>query len=374
MAGTFVYIFEAEAVAAAMSDWPEQMQVAVCLTPDGGCELVVHHADELGRILQRIAAMQGEEGMAVAPDVAGYATRKVLFSEEQQLLSLVADSPDLAELACDYAINYRFARDQGLDPDPTLNMAGPEIGPEVAPETGPEIAQEVAPAMEPATGAAALTERSRMFLTHLSLPSGYAAHSVAQKPECFFLTGRLERVGDDMRLHIAPEATQDGAPPVRATRIGFRDDYARFVLPRSDLDGWTVGQAVRLDMRLDLFPDAVIARYLQVSDACQVTITARGVFVSPASLCNLAPLQAPVAASAVAKPKRRLLRTVHMAVGGLVAIMVVTGHFAAALDRSPAADAGLSVADQQNFPATGALSAKIADANSALGLLASMNR
>ncbi len=362
--GTFVYILEADAILSILSEWPARMQVAVCLTPDGACDLAVHHENEVARVLHRIAALQSDVALSVAPEVAGYPTRKVLFSEEQQLLSLVADSSDLAEIASDYAINYRFAQEQGLDSNYVTETRAAQ----------PKTLLEPAHREQGAAAPTSLSARSQAFLTHLFLPSGYAAPSLAQKPECLFVGARLERVGDCLRLHLASDGSVAEAHRVNVTRIGFRDDYARFVLPRGALDGWAVGQAACLDLPEDLFPEAAIARYMQAPDACQVTVTGRGIFVSPAS--QLAAPTLPVAVVAPVKPRRRLIGRVHMAVGALVAVMLVTSHFAAALDWAPDPDRARNSAGEDFFTGANAQTVPSSDADvaGALGLLMAMTR
>ena len=328
--GTFVYLLEEEAVAAMLLGWPADMQVAVCLTPGGGCDLAVHHRSELSRVLDRIATLHGlhPEDLFVAPRVEGYPTRKVLFSEEQQLLSFVADSPNLAELASDYAINYRFARDEGLDQDVLARAAvgeRPVARKARAPRTAPSAA-----ASHP------MSPRSTAFITHLSLPSGYAAPTPAQRQECIFVDGRLKRAGDKVRLVIAPDKAKGTEPAIAVTRIGCRDDFARFVLPRSLLEGWSPDKAAVFEMAVDLFPQAVIDRYMREPHHCQVTVTVRGVFVSFGAPVAARPAEPrPAAPVVAARPKRRLLKSVHVAVAALVAMMVATGHFATALDRAP---------------------------------------
>lgn len=335
---TFVYLLEEDAVLAMLPGWPAGMQVAVCLNPGGGCELAVHHHDEVARVLERISAVQGgaREDLCVAPPVDGYPTRKVLFSEEQQLLSIVAENPNLLELASDYAINYRFAQDEGLD-----NAS-------VTPVSQQDHLQQTAEAVTPGSGGpSVMSARSQAFITHLSLPSGYAAPLPEQRPECSFVDAHLTCQSGRVRLVIAPEEATGSELSVPVTRIGFRDDFAMFVLPPAALDRWVQGTAAVLDMSVDLFPEAVIARFLPQTQLCRVTVTQRGIFVTPLAPVSLQPR--PVATPPVRK--RRWLRSVHVAVAALVAVMVVTGHFAAALDRAPAKYSVATVSGDHANPA-----------------------
>jgi hypothetical protein len=373
--GTFVYLLEEDAVLAMLPGWPAGMQVAVCLSDGGACDLAVHHRNEVARVLERIQALHDmtPDDLCVAPEVEGYPTRKVLFSEEQQLLSLVADSPNLAELASDYALNYRFAQDEGLDAE---MITGPAVArqPQTAPDKpakAPATPRKTKSGAKAGTVAAKTTgigpdtaaTRATAFVTHLSLPSGYAAPAPAQRPECVFVDAHLTRVHDRIRLVIAPEQANGKEQPVAVTRIGCRDDFARFVLPRASLEGWAEGRAALLDLPEDLLPEAVVARFTAQPHLCQVTVTVRGVFVAP-----VGPLAATPPANETRTPlpapraKRRFLGTVHMAVAALVGVMLVTGHFAAALDRAPVQSAAVYGAGGD------------ANANAALDLVAAMAR
>lgn len=321
--GTFVYLLEEEAVLAMLPGWPSEMQVAVCLSADGGCDLAVHHKEEVTRVLDRIRELHGwsSEALCVAPEVAGYPTRKVLFSEEQQLLSVVGESPHLVELASDYALNYRFAQDEGLD---TAAATGADQRQTPVTTAAQDLSDT---AGEPS--AKGMSRRSQAFITHLSLPAGYA--TPASRPECAFVEAHLLRQNGRVRLLIEPASATGAEMAVQVDRIGCRDDYARFVLPRHVLNAWSRGQAALVEMPEDVFPEAVVDRFMRVPHRCSVTVTVRGVFITP-----LEPVDVPQTAPAVpvaAPARRRFFSSVHLAVAGLVAVMVVTGHFAAAFDR-----------------------------------------
>lgn len=118
---TLVYFLEEEAVSALLSGWPDDMKVAVCLSSEGGCDLAVHHRDEMRCVLDRIAALHHRrpDELFVTPQIEGHKTRKVLFSQEQQLLALVTDNPHLADMAAEYAINFRLAQERGGSGDAT---------------------------------------------------------------------------------------------------------------------------------------------------------------------------------------------------------------------------------------------------------------
>lgn len=99
-------------------DWPPHMNLAVCLREDGNCSMLVFRDEEGSRILPRLRRTLGlsMSEITVFPKTDGFPTRKLLFSEEKQLLSLVRNTPEIVEEAADYSINYRYAVDEGMDP------------------------------------------------------------------------------------------------------------------------------------------------------------------------------------------------------------------------------------------------------------------
>lgn len=98
--------------------WPPRMNLAVCLREDGHCSLVVFRDEEASRILPRLRRTMGlsMSEITVFPKTDGFPTRKLLFSEETRLTSLVRNSPEIVEEATDYSINYTYAVDEGMDP------------------------------------------------------------------------------------------------------------------------------------------------------------------------------------------------------------------------------------------------------------------
>jgi len=99
-------------------DWPEKMCLAVCLMESGDCQLIVFHQDEAEVFPARLQShlrLTGQE-LCFFPAVPGYASRSLLYSDERRLLALVAEAPEIIEEASDYAVNYAFAQEEGLDP------------------------------------------------------------------------------------------------------------------------------------------------------------------------------------------------------------------------------------------------------------------
>ena len=307
-ADTFVYLLEEDIVQALVPDWPPEMQVAVCLTSDGGCDMAVHHASEVACVLDRIAKLYGgaSNDLCVAPQIDGYQTRKVLFSEEQQLFSLVAESPNLAELAADYLRDFRGICENHAPEAVAGTRAQPELIEEVP-----------------------LMDRAEELLA--GLPFGYDAPQPQRRPECIFLDAALQNEGAAIRLTLQPAAITGNETPVVANHIAFRDDFERFVLPLDVLDGWSPEQATMIDIPDDLMPEAMVSRFQNVQHYCSVTITERGIFLSPGAPIGLASA-ALVAASHSTAPRSagRFFKSLPVAVGVLVAMLVASGHLATA--------------------------------------------
>ena len=99
-------------------DWPEKMCLAVCLMESGDCQLIVFHQDEAEVFPERLQAhlRLSPREICFFPAVPGYASRTLLYSDERRLLALVAEAPEIVEEASDYAVNYAFAQEEGLDP------------------------------------------------------------------------------------------------------------------------------------------------------------------------------------------------------------------------------------------------------------------
>jgi len=113
-----VVLPETDELLNAFDGWPDSILLAVCLLPTGEHHFVVFHADEANVFLKRLGSKLGLScgQIQVFPEVDGYLARPVLFSEIQLVLALIADDVEILEEACDYAANYNFAREEGLDP------------------------------------------------------------------------------------------------------------------------------------------------------------------------------------------------------------------------------------------------------------------
>jgi hypothetical protein len=318
---TLAYFLEEDSLRGVMRDWPEAMQLMVRLDEAGRCELLVHHRDEAGRVLETLREGLGEEAetLAVVPPVEGFATRRVRFSEEQQLLALAASTEGLSESAQDYAINYRFACEEGLDPEAVVGPRARPLADE--PESDlPQVAERRAarrqtqpdPRPEPAPA-------PRLF------PAGFEAANDPARRECSLVTAQLHGQGARVRLSFEPGALQGAEIPVVVENVGHSADFGCFVLPRGALAGWQPGAPLVIDMPQEQFPEAWAARFRRQTHHAQVSVTATGVFVRPVLPEPAAPPEAPMVELAegwsLGRPLRAALLVAGMvAAGGGVAL------------------------------------------------------
>lgn len=329
-----------------ISGWPDALRLAVCLDPDGGCLMLVHHRDEDDRILARVSeAIQEPVGsFCVVPERPGCPTRRMLFSEEQRLLALVSDMDGLLETAHDYAINYAFAAEEGLDPEllttgaasqsvqgrpqrPDVRTAVEEPPRPATPErpvTAPEanislpaaIDLEAPPAEIQQSGASRLPEGFR------SLDSDELHHGL-------FATGLLS-LGRSGRVILTVGRPSEDEAPAEVHQIYFRDDLLSFALPLSDFEGLeNIPQRIAFDP--GLFPSGLIGALEQASQGVRVTASGAYLYttLAPARIPVLAAPrreQVPPVVAALSAP-RRPGRALKAGVGGgaiaLVALLML---------------------------------------------------
>lgn len=120
---TLVVLVEAEDMKQAFDGWPGDICAAACLTADGGCDLIVFHRDERPNIAVRLALALDLEPSSTSfvPPEPGFRARGFSYSDERRLLTLIKADRALLDEAVDYAVNYNYAVEEGLDP---LAMVG----------------------------------------------------------------------------------------------------------------------------------------------------------------------------------------------------------------------------------------------------------
>lgn len=350
LANKLAYFLEAEQLAGVFVEWPDDMNVVLCLDDSGGCEVLVYHQGEGRSVLRKVAALFGRSlgEFMVVPEMRGYPTRKVLFSEEQKMLSIVADAVDLPEAAQDYAINYRYAQDQGLNPDTMKPRPAPRPETGAARETAEVITptfrhrarpEPVRPAPKPAADRpAGIRPRLRLTMGNLAravapdpepvpapraepqFPPGYAPAAEAALDECHIVDGQIGEQDGAIRLILSRERLSVNTAPIRVTDLCFRDDFARFMIPRGVLGNWRPGQAAVIDVPVERFPVA-LARRLKGAREAEVTLTPRGIFVAPGAELVVEEKSEPAPRPVL----RRVVTPLRAAMLALVAVGAATG-------------------------------------------------
>ncbi|MGR3571048.1 hypothetical protein [Brevirhabdus sp.] len=323
------YFFTEAELRGVFADWPEEIGLVLCLDDAGGCDMLLHHITDGAAVLDRAAAVLGRAlgEFAVAPAMPDLPTRRVLFSDEQSLLTLVAAETDLPELAADHLINFRFeqerkakalsaagakAAEKGGVRKPTAKLGGKaggdtgiDKGAKAAVKAGtvPRMPPLGAPALPPRAATLAAADPVEAFLRRAprfrlsevranlpgdraaaragDLPVGYRPASEIRHEECRFAEGALTLGARGVRLTIGAERVSVQSRPLRVAEIGFRDDFSRFVLPRSAIGAWESGDPLVIDMPVELFPAGLQQRFALAARRAEVTVTRRGVFVAP---------------------------------------------------------------------------------------------
>lgn len=128
---TMIVLIDAEDVKFVFPSWPDHICLAACLSSAGTCSLIVFRRDERNRIPARLVKLLGLNlgDVCFVPQVNGYQTRQFLYSDERRLMALVASDAFILEEAIDYAVNYNYALEEGLDPDRMLGLETQESKP-----------------------------------------------------------------------------------------------------------------------------------------------------------------------------------------------------------------------------------------------------
>lgn len=327
----FAYSFDEELVRSVLPDWPADISVLLCLKADGSCRTVIYHNEEGTRALRRAAAVLDlpTRSFAVAPEVKGWPTRAVRFSEEQDMLTIVSGVSGLVDKAKAYAENYKTEQEQasrkeaeGAEPvraGPTrrlnLGLAKADIAEKVRRLTA-ETPQPPAP---PAA----------------RMPFGFMPGGPQR--ECQFGAGHIGIAGSFVRVILAPERVTVNTDPVVVNEIGFSADFLRFYLPRAALAGWLPGRAAVLDIPLGSFPEALLRAFEGRLLHVEATITSEGVFLAPGGPVTEprveveAEEEPQLTPQPSARPRRRWLTPLRAA----AAACVVAGTAAAAVNMVP---------------------------------------
>lgn len=241
---TLIYLFDQETLSNLFENWPSSMRVALCIDEEGGGHVALLREDEVADAPVRIAQLldRDDSDFVIVPTFGGYPTRKIRFSEEQQLCGMLAELSDLPLRARSHLAELSEGLDLSID---DFSEPFEEVHDDVALKpkeeavTGHEVSQ-------PAMGT---SDPSETILDDVFLPDGVEdglpidTKGSSRLPEGFVhlaekdvskgpsMVGRLSRAGKHIQL------TFEGAPlrqklikPYLAAEVGASRDLTRFCL------------------------------------------------------------------------------------------------------------------------------------------------
>ncbi len=261
----FIYFVEDDIVKDILPGWPSEMRLVLGLHKSGQCELNVFHRKEANQIIKRMSAILklplGSFG--IVPKRPNYPTKTIRYSDQQRLLGLIAAKDGLCETASDYAINYRFAEEEGLDPVHFTRL--PYRGKKPVKKSKPQDSALVVPFI------------SRRFQT--------GQHKDVQKPHTyhkgtFAEVGQIKRHGKCIHLILNPDVATDDLPILKATKVLCKDEQGLFILERSLLGKWKTGDAAIIDLPAQKLADRLPPDYFKHQYIETVMIVPHGILVT----------------------------------------------------------------------------------------------
>ncbi|SHF49645.1 hypothetical protein SAMN05444339_1077 [Loktanella atrilutea] len=263
----FVYFVDPEELALLSPGWPEEMRLLLCMDATGLCEFVVFHDEEEPRIFGRVTEILDRPvgAFAVSPQVEGYPTRRLLFSEENALLKSIQDSSSLRETAEDYLINYNFAREESLDFEKLMRTRRVDDD---------SLAARVRTDKIFAFGS---RNAPKKRAPQSSPPAGYLSTEELSGDESHYVSLEMWLVGGRVRIARKVDFPLPAVPTL-VREIALRDDFSSIYIPRNILPArWHPKDDMIIDIPIELFPAGF-------ADNCgrrkvQVAVMPRGVFV-----------------------------------------------------------------------------------------------
>ena len=277
----FVYFVENEIVEGVLASWPPGMKLAMVLHKSGKCELIVFHRNETRRLIEKMSSVLGlpHGSFGIVPAIQGYPTKTIRFSEQQQLLSLIVNKDDLCERASDYAINYRFAEEEGLDPIHFTSLDQKAQNPSIKPKikdsflVKPFETRRLKP-QEPLHFSRSVKRKQEKD----KMKKPYAGSC-----ETFSEVARLEKHGPYIRLVLNPDTAAKGLKVLRAAEVRRREEFGQFELARALLGKWKLGGSAIIEIPADKLPADLSADYFDQPHIAAVLISPGGVFVTSGS-------------------------------------------------------------------------------------------
>ncbi|OOY04392.1 hypothetical protein [Thioclava sp. F28-4] len=312
-AEAIAFLLEEQDLRHLFQQWPQQMCLAVGLDPEGGCAMLVFHASEAERVLPRLARSMNwrADEFSVIPKIDGYRTRRMLFSDEQKILSLVHETDDLPEIARDYAINFAYAADEGLDPEALTDAKSASVSPamreveRLLSELNPEQSTTTAPASKIAASTSRANAEAARQTGEDGGPPGFRRLSDTHRAEALMATCELSLSGATVRISIEDAGADAQSFGVRD--VYFRDDLHSFAIPVAELarQGATAMPG-QIHAPADHFPASLLATLRRTPLSARLTALDHFIFIAPeAAKPQATPLAAPPREAAGKLPVKR---------------------------------------------------------------------
>ena len=261
----FVYFAEYEIIKNMMHGWPAEMRLALGLHATGECELVVFHRDEVNRIIKRMAGILklpvGSFG--IVPERHGYPTKPIRFSDQQLLLKLITEKDDLCETALDYAINYRFAEEEGFDPLHFTSLGHKDKKPI-------RIKQ---------------PKNSTLVVPFASRRAQTKADKTSTPQETYY-KGRfaelalIEMRSKYIRITLNPDVVTPELAIIKVKKVGQKNKQNQLILERSLLGEWKSGKAAIIEIPIEKLSGRLSPNYFKHPYVEAVIIVPNGIFVT----------------------------------------------------------------------------------------------
>ena len=274
----FIYFVEPEVIEGLLSDWPTEMRLALCLYKTGHVEIMMFHCKEGQSIIKKMRdILKLEEGsFGIVPETRGYPTKAIRFSDQQHFLKLIMEKEDLCEIASDYAINFRFAEEEGLDPIYFTNSSykgkKPESNPTVKANqaVNPFHSRRVKTVHPPA----ARQKRKAQKITN------FISGNKTRYSGSFAEIARIEKIGEHVLLTLNPDAASDTDPVLQAPGIIHIEEFNQFLLERPLLKHWKAGRSAVVQMPPDQLFSKFPSDYFDNPRVAVVMIVPKDIYVT----------------------------------------------------------------------------------------------
>ena len=274
----FIYFVEPEVIEGVLTGWPQKMRLALCLYKSGRVEIMMFHCKEGQGIIKRMRdILKLETGsFGIVPETKGYPTKAIRFSDQQHFLKLIMEKEDLCEIASDYAINYRFAEEEGLDPNYFTNSSNKGEKPSRRPVVKPSVPVNLFQSRR-ATAKKRIAVKTRAKAQKIT---NFVSGEKEYFKGSFAEIARIETSGKNVLLTLNPDAAPSNLPVLQAPGIIHIDEYNQFLLDRPLVKNWNAGQSAVIEMPIDQLFSKFPSDYFDTPRIAVVMIVPKDIYVT----------------------------------------------------------------------------------------------